>query len=163
MEEKIDLEASIEMDDEQGTWFKFSEEPEYEGFELKLRYLDPRTIDRLRRRCTTVRRGREELNEDKLFRLATEYTFVGFRGLTIAILRRLMPVKQCRTPEGRVLENDEQLPFSPSNALFLRENSYAIRQFINEKQLEWKEFYEAKQEAERKNSSSSAGGRKKAT
>ncbi|TKJ30074.1 hypothetical protein CEE39_08535 [bacterium (candidate division B38) B3_B38] len=163
MEEKIDLEASIEMEDEEGTWFRFSEELEFKGFELKLRYLDPRTIDRLRRRCITVRRGREELDEDKLFRLATEYTFVGFRGLTVAILKRLMPVKQCKTPEGRVLKDDEEVPFTPQNALFLRENSYAIRQFINEKQLEWKEFYEAKQEAERKNSSSSAGGKRKAT
>ena len=163
MEDKIDLEAYVEMEDEEGTWFKFSEEPEYKGFELKLRYLDPRTIDRLRRRCTTIRRGREELDEDKLFRLATEYTFVGFRGLTVAILKRLMPVKKCKTPEGRVLKDDEEVPFSSQNALFLRENSYAIRQFINEKQLEWKEFYEAKKEAERKNSLSSAGGRKVAT
>lgn len=62
-----------------------------------------------------------------------------------------------------MLKDDEEVPFTPQNALFLRENSYAIRQFINEKQLEWKEFYEAKQEAERKNSSSSAGGKRKAT
>jgi len=62
-----------------------------------------------------------------------------------------MPLREVRLPGGKVLEDDDEIPYSPKNALFLRENSYAIRRFISEHQLEWERFYERKREAELKN------------
>jgi hypothetical protein len=150
--------AVIEEDD--GVWFPFSDDPSFSGFELKLRFLDPKTIDRLRKRCLRVDIGKEGIDEEKFFRLATEHSFVGFRGLTVNMLKRLMPLREVRSPGGKVLGDDEEILYSPENALFLRENSYAIRRFISERQLAWERFYEQKREAELKNSASSPGSSK---
>ena len=147
----MDLGKIAVFEDDEGTWFPFSDDPFFSGFEIKLRFLDPKTIDRIRRKCLRIALGKEELDEEKFFRLTTEYSFVGFRGLTVRMLKRLMPLREVRLPGGKVLEDDDEIPYSPKNALFLRENSYAIRRFISEHQLEWERFYERKREAELKN------------
>jgi hypothetical protein len=163
MKEPINLYQVAELDEDEGSWFPFSDNPDFRGFELKLRFITPRAADNLRKRCIRRRRGREDLDEDKLFRLTTEHCLTGFRGLTVGILKKLMPLKSLRNSQGRELKDDEEIEYCPENAMFLRDNSYDVRFFINERQTEWEEFYHQRRDEELKNSSTSASGTKSAT
>jgi hypothetical protein len=163
MKEPINLYQVAELDEDEGSWFPFSDHLDFRGFELKLRFLNPRALDKLRKRCTRIRRGREDFDDDKFNRLVTEYSFIGFRGLTVSMLKKLMPLKCCRTDQGRELKDDQEIEFISENALFLKENSFDVRVFINERQTEWEEFYNQRKDEELKNSSTSVSGIKSAT
>ena len=163
MKEPINLYQVAELDEEEGSWFPFSDQLDFRGFELKLRFLNPRALDKLRKRCTRIRRGREDFDDDKFFRLTTEHCLVGFRGLTVGILNKLMLLKPIRNPQGQTLKENQEIEFTPENALFLRENSWDVRAFINERQTEWEEFYHQRRDEELKNSSTSVSGTKSAT
>jgi len=162
MKEPINLYEVAELDEEGGSWFPFSDDPAFRGFELKLRFLNPRALDNLRKRCIRMRRGREDFDGDKFIRLITEHCFIGFRGLTVGMLKKLMPLRRCRTDQGRELKDDQEVEYTPENALFLRQNCYDIRVFINERQTEWEEFYQHRKDEELKNSSTSVSGTKNA-
>lgn len=162
MKEPINLYQAAELDEEEGSWFPFSDDPQFRGFELKLRFLSPRAMDKLRKRCLRRSRGREEVDEDKYFRLTTEHCLIGFRGLTVGILKKLMPLKPLRNSQGRELKDNEEIEYTQENALFLRDNSYTIRIFVSERQTEWEEFYHQRKDEELKNSSTSVSGTKNA-
>jgi len=135
-----------------GKWFPFSSNPDFKGFELQLNFLTPREMDKLQNRCTKIRRGREIFDNERYFELETELVFIGFRGLKIKMLKKLMPnLKTINPSQGQQINDDVEIEFDPEIAFLLRQNSYGIRIFINERKSEEEEFSEEAKEAEAKN------------
>jgi len=64
MSGEMDLGKIAVFEDDEGTWFPFSDDPFFSGFEIKLRFLDPKTIDRIRRNWLSWAYGEDAQEAD---------------------------------------------------------------------------------------------------
>lgn len=99
-------------------------------FKVKVNYLSRETLQKLRKKATTVvyknRQPVESLDDDLFLKLYSEACVTGWVGLKWAYVQQLAPINT----DGIDLE--EELVFSPENALELMKSSVNFDQFVSE-------------------------------
>lgn len=127
------------------------EYPDILGFFVTLRYLDREKLTKIRNACIVRKRNRstrqyeEDVDNDKFTELWSESAIVSWRGLKIKHLKDFLPV------DTAGMDGEEDVPYSPEDALALVQNSTSFDQFLTDSMADITTFEEEKQEAEIKN------------
>jgi len=104
--------------------------PGMPGFMINVSFLSRETLINIRKRATKVtyknRQAVEELNDDLFLELYVENAIKGWTGFKIKYLQELAPVEVAH------LDPEDQLTYSPENALYLMKNSGIFDNFISE-------------------------------
>jgi hypothetical protein len=106
------------------------EYPGMPGFVVDLAFLSRETLLSIRKKSTKTsfknRQAAEEFNEDLFLQLYVENAVKGWKGFKLSYLEQLAPVD---------LKNqnlDDELEYTPENALYLMKNSSNFDGFISE-------------------------------
>jgi hypothetical protein len=106
------------------------EYPGMPGFVINLAFLSRETLLNIRKKSTKTsfknRQPVEEFNEDLFLQLYVEASVKGWNGFKLSYLEQLAPVDLT----GQDLNNE--LEFTPENALFLMKNSSNFDAFVSE-------------------------------
>ena len=106
------------------------EYPGMPGFVISLAFLSRETLLNIRKKSTKTsfknRQPVEEFNEDLFLQLYVEASVKGWKGFKLNYLEQLAPVDLT----GQDLDNE--LEFTPENALFLMKNSSNFDAFVSE-------------------------------
>lgn len=106
------------------------EYPGMPGFVINLAFLSRETLLNIRKKSTKTsfknRQPQEEFNEDLFLQLYVEASVKGWKGFKLSYLEQLAPVDLT----GQDLDNE--LEFTPENALFLMKNSSNFDAFVSE-------------------------------
>jgi hypothetical protein len=106
------------------------EYPGMPGFVISLAFLSRETLLNIRKKSTKTsfknRQPVEEFNEDLFLQLYVEASVKGWKGFKLNYLEQLAPVDLT----GQELDNE--LEFTPENALFLMKNSSNFDAFVSE-------------------------------
>jgi hypothetical protein len=106
------------------------EYPGMPGFVISLAFLSRETLLNIRKKSTKTsfknRQPVEEFNEDLFLQLYVEASVKGWKGFKLSYLEQLAPVDLT----GQDLDNE--LEFTPENALFLMKNSSNFDAFVSE-------------------------------
>jgi len=106
------------------------EYPGMPGFVISLAFLSRETLLNIRKKSTKTsfknRQPVEEFNEDLFLQLYVEASVKGWKGFKLSYLEQLAPVDLT----GQELDNE--LEFTPENALFLMKNSSNFDAFVSE-------------------------------
>ena len=106
------------------------EYPGMPGFKTNIAFLSRETLLNIRKKSTktsfTNRQPQEEFNEDLFLQLYVENAVKGWSGFKLAYLEQLAPVDLT----GKDLE--DELEFTPENALFLMKSSSNFDGFISD-------------------------------
>ena len=107
------------------------EYPGLSGFTVKVSFLSREELVKIRKKATKTafknRQPVEELNEDLFLQLYVENTVKGWIGLKLKYLSQLAPVDLSSTKDL-----DQELAFTPENALSLMKSSANFDAFISE-------------------------------
>jgi hypothetical protein len=106
------------------------EYPGMPGFVVDLAFLSRETLLSIRKKSTKTafknRQATEEFNEDLFLQLYVENAVKGWKGFKLSYLEQLAPVDL----KGQKL--DDELEYTPENALYLMKNSSNFDGFISE-------------------------------
>jgi len=106
------------------------EYPGMPGFVVDLAFLSRETLLSIRKKSTKTtfknRQAAEEFNEDLFLQLYVENAVKGWSGFKLSYLEQLAPVDL----KGQNLEDD--LQYTPENALYLMKNSSNFDAFVSE-------------------------------
>lgn len=106
------------------------EYPGMPGFIIDLSFLSRETLLNIRKKSTKTsfknRQPQEEFNEELFLQLYVENAVKGWKGLKLAYLEQLAPV------EITGMNLDDELEYSPENALYLMKNSSNFDAFVSE-------------------------------
>ena len=106
------------------------EYPGMPGFVVDLAFLSRETLLSIRKKSTKTsfknRQAAEEFNEDLFLQLYVENAVKGWKGFKLSYLEQLAPVDL----KGQNL--DDELEYTPENALYLMKNSSNFDGFISE-------------------------------
>ena len=106
------------------------EYPGMPGFVVDLAFLSRETLLSIRKKSTKTafknRQATEEFNEDLFLQLYVENAVKGWKGFKLSYLEQLAPVDL----KGQNL--DDELEYTPENALYLMKNSSNFDGFISE-------------------------------
>ena len=106
------------------------EYPGMPGFKINIAFLSRETLLNIRKKSTKTsfknRQPQEEFNEDLFLQLYVENAVKGWSGFKLAYLEQLAPVDLT----GKDLE--DELEFTPENALFLMKSSSNFDGFISD-------------------------------
>ena len=106
------------------------EYPGMPGFVVDLAFLSRETLLSIRKKSTKTsfknRQASEEFNEDLFLQLYVENAVKGWTGLKLSYLEQLAPVDLT----GQNM--DDELNYTPENALYLMKNSSNFDAFISE-------------------------------
>lgn len=106
------------------------EYPGMPGFIIDLSFLSRETLLNIRKKSTKTsfknRQPQEEFNEELFLQLYVENAVKGWKGLKLAYLEQLAPV------EITGMDLDDELEYSPENALYLMKNSSNFDAFVSE-------------------------------
>lgn len=117
------------MVDTKSAWVSY---PGMDGFEVEVVNLGRERITALRKSCIETqwdrktRLQREELNEKKFIREFTAEVIKDWRGLKFEYLEQIMLV------DTSALDPEDELDYSPDNAVLLVSNSVDFDQWLNE-------------------------------
>jgi hypothetical protein len=132
-------------------WVKY-----LDTFEIELRFLSRAEMTRIldkSKRWEWDKKDHskiERLDSEKFYQDYVAKVFAGWKGLTQAVLARMLPVK---------VENpDAEVPFSVENAALLMRHAYDFETFVQGVVMDIERFREQETEIEIKNSESSQGG-----
>jgi hypothetical protein len=107
------------------------EYPGLSGFTVKVSFLSREELVKIRKKATKTafknRQPVEELNEDLFLQLYVENTVKGWTGLKLKYLSQLAPVDLSSTKDV-----EQELAFTPENALSLMKSSANFDAFISE-------------------------------
>lgn len=105
------------------------EYPGFAGFEIEVSFLSRETLLNLRKKATKVsfknRQTVEELNDDLFLEIYCKEAIKGWKGLKLAYLQKLALVE---LPE---YTDEDELEYSPANALDLMKSSVDFDQYIS--------------------------------
>jgi len=106
------------------------EYPGMPGFVISLAFLSRETLLNIRKKSTKTsfknRQPQEEFNEELFLQLYVEASVKGWKGFKLSYLEQLAPVDLT----GQDLDNE--LEYTPENALFLMKNSSNFDAFVSE-------------------------------
>ena len=106
------------------------EYPGMPGFVISLAFLSRETLLNIRKKSTKTsfknRQPQEEFNEELFLQLYVEASVKGWKGFKLSYLEQLAPVDLT----GQDLDNE--LEYTPENALFLIKNSSNFDAFVSE-------------------------------
>lgn len=106
------------------------EYPGMPGFVISLAFLSRETLLNIRKKSTKTsfknRQPQEEFNEELFLQLYVEASVKGWKGFKLNYLEQLAPVDLT----GQDLDNE--LEYTPENALFLMKNSSNFDAFVSE-------------------------------
>ena len=106
------------------------EYPGMPGFMIDLAFLSRETLLSIRKKSTKTsfknRQAAEEFNEDLFLQLYVENAVKGWKGFKLSYLEQLAPVDL----KGQNM--DDELEYTPENALYLMKNSSNFDGFISE-------------------------------
>ena len=106
------------------------EYPGFPGFVVDLAFLSRETLLSIRKKSTKTsfknRQAAEEFNEDLFLQLYVENAVKGWKGFKLSYLEQLAPVDL----KGQNM--DDELEYTPENALYLMKNSSNFDGFISE-------------------------------
>lgn len=106
------------------------EYPGMPGFVVDLAFLSRETLLNIRKKSTKTtfknRQAAEEFNEDLFLQLYVENAVKGWKGFKLSYLEQLAPV------DLRDQNMDDELEYTPENALYLMKNSSNFDGFISE-------------------------------
>jgi len=106
------------------------EYPGMPGFVVDLAFLSRETLLSIRKKSTKTafknRQATEEFNEDLFLQLYVENAVKGWKGFKLSYLEQLAPVDL----KGQNM--DDELEYTPENALYLMKNSSNFDGFISE-------------------------------
>ncbi len=106
------------------------EYPGMPGFVVDLAFLSRETLLSIRKKSTKTsfknRQAAEEFNEDLFLQLYVENAVKGWKGFKLSYLEQLAPVDL----KGQNM--DDELEYTPENALYLMKNSSNFDGFISE-------------------------------
>lgn len=108
-------------------WFDLTDDLGVDGFEVHLSYMSKKTLDRWARDCTKMARNpatkkkEPKLDERALYRLYAAHIFLGWRGLTVGGLKRMIELHDI---EG--VPDNTPVEFSAENVVYLLENAYDV-------------------------------------
>ena len=106
------------------------EYPGMPGFVVDLAFLSRETLLNIRKKSTKTsfknRQAAEEFNEDLFLQLYVENAVKGWKGFKLSYLEQLAPVDL----KGQNM--DDELEYTPENALYLMKNSSNFDGFISE-------------------------------
>jgi hypothetical protein len=106
------------------------EYPGMPGFIVDLAFLSRETLLSIRKKSTKTsfknRQAAEEFNEDLFLQLYVENAVKGWKGFKLTYLEQLAPV------ELKGQNMDDELEYTPENALYLMKNSSNFDGFISE-------------------------------
>lgn len=104
--------------------------PGFPDFKVKVNYLSRETLQKLRKKATSVtyknRQPIESLDDELFLKLYAEACVTGWSGLKWAYVEQLAPI------DTADIDLESELPFSPENALELMKSSVNFDQFISE-------------------------------
>jgi hypothetical protein len=107
-----------------------AEYPGMPGFFVDLAFLSRETLLSIRKKSTKTtfknRQAAEEFNEDLFLQLYVENAVKGWSGFKLSYLEQLAPVDL----KGQDLDNE--LEYTPENALYLMKNSSNFDAFVSE-------------------------------
>ncbi len=105
--------------------------PGFPDFKVKVGYLSRDTVQKLRKKATSVtyknRQPVETVDDELFLKLYSEACVLGWSGLKWEYVQNLVPIDISNIPDL-----NEELEFSPENALDLMKNSVNFDQFISE-------------------------------
>lgn len=105
-------------------------DPDMKGFSVDIAYIAREELQNIRKKCLTTKfnkrtRQPEEIVDDKLFlKLYVEKIIRGWKGLKMSFLEDLLPVDISK------VKPEDELEYTPENALALMENSIAFDSWI---------------------------------
>lgn len=106
------------------------EYPGLPGFKINIAFLSRETLLNIRKKSTKTsfknRQASDDFNEELFLQLYVESAVKGWSGLKLAYLEQLAPVDL----SGQ--NPDDELEFTPENALYLMKNSTNFDAFISE-------------------------------
>ena len=109
-------------------------EVEYPGcpdFKIKLNFLSRETLQKLRKKATTVtykqRQPVESVDDDLFLKLYADSCITGWTGLKLRYLQNLIAID-----DSKISDLDQELEFTPENALALMKGSVSFDQYISE-------------------------------
>jgi len=106
------------------------EYPGMPGFVVDLAFLSRETLLNIRKKSTKTsfknRQAAEEFNEDLFLQLYVENAVKGWKGFKLSYLEQLAPV------DLKNQNMDDELEYTPENALYLMKNSSNFDGFISE-------------------------------
>ena len=117
------------MVDSKSAWVDY---PEFDGFKVEVATLARQELINLRKSCTVSKFDRkthtkvEELDEKKFIRRFTDATVKDWSGLKYKYLEMMIPV------DISSVNPDEEMPYSPEDAVLLVSNSSDFDTWLNE-------------------------------
>jgi hypothetical protein len=99
------------------------------GFEVEVMYMGPDDLKAIRTTCTrnvlnpATRQVEPQVDEEAVSRGMVKTMVKGWRGLTVDVLRKLMPVD--KEVEASIEAAGGELPFSQDDLDFIAEHTYA--------------------------------------
>lgn len=107
------------------------EYPGFPDFKIKVNFLSRETLQKLRKKATSVtyknRQPVESVDDDLFLKLYAEACITGWTGLKMEYLQNLIPID-----ESKIEDPSQELEFTPENALQLMKGSVTFDQFISE-------------------------------
>lgn len=141
----MDLNQIVETEPEKlRKWATFKE-----GFDVEIEYVSRESLEALRRKCMKVKyRNHQRIEEldEQLFYAELAKKITAWRGLTVEVLRTMLPVKQDAALNGQQIECTE------SNKLVLLRKAYGFDDFIFNALTDLQGVSREQTEAELKNS-----------
>lgn len=111
-------------------------------FKVKINYLSRETIQKLRKKATSVtyknRQPVESIDDDLFLKLYSEACVTGWTGLKWEYVQNLAPI------DTSEIDLNSELEFSPENALELMKSSVSFDQFVSETVTELGNFNKSK-------------------
>lgn len=127
------------------------EHPEIEGFFIELRYISREELTKVRSKSLSYKfnklsHQREEVvDNDKYIKIYSDKVIIGWRGLKIKDLPKLLP-SDIVSEDG-----EKEIPYDKDEALDLLKNSISFDQFITDVMSDISVFEEKSKDIEEKN------------
>lgn len=100
-------------------------------FKININFLSRETLQKLRKKATSVsyknRQPVETVDDEMFLKLYADACITGWTGLKMKYLENLIPID-----ESKIEDLDQELEYTPDNALLLMKGSVTFDQFISE-------------------------------
>lgn len=100
-------------------------------FKISINFLSSETLQKLRKKATSVsyknRQPVETVDDEMFLKLYADACITGWTGLKMKYLENLIPID-----ESKIEDLDQELEYTPDNALLLMKGSVTFDQFISE-------------------------------
>jgi len=109
------------------------EYPGFEGFELQVSYLSRDELLKIRKKSVNTKFDRktrqpiEELDEKLFLQEYTKSIIKGWKGFKLSYVAQMLPID-----EDKIINPDNELPYTEENAIALMENSNEFDTWISE-------------------------------